>query len=113
MKSLPCIEEKNCRKNQIKQIYPNLRKRRVFIRECNGPQRKVIKKRRFEPCHNILGSFLVFGILVDRIVTISCPGGQINTMCSPEVVCDIWWNNPNRYGHQICTLYKLETKCVN
>ena len=83
------------RKGRIHQIYSILRARRVYIRECYGPRRKIIKKRRSEPCHNvILGSSLVFGVFVDQTVTISCPGGQITTMCSPEVVRDIWNYNP-------------------
>ena len=83
------------RKGRIHQIYSILRARRVYIRECYGPRRKIIKKRRSEPCYNvILGSSLVFGVFVDQTVTISCPGGQITTMCSPEVVRDIWNYNP-------------------
>ena len=117
------------RKGRIHQIYSILRARRVYIRECYGPRRKIIKKRRSEPCYNvILGSSLVFGVFVDQTVTISCPGGQITTMCSPEVVRDIWNYNPkklivmrwtnklfdrNGTDAKLCTLYKLEMKCGN
>ena len=80
------------RKGRLNEIMTNLNRRGCTVEKYNKPYRKIIKppKHRshsFENC--ILGSSLVFGVFVEKTITISCPGGSVSTLCAPAISHEI------------------------
>ena len=82
---------------RIEAIKRTLRKRRCFSYTKYRPKRRIIMKKvnmNIENC--ILGSSLVYGIFIDNTVTISCPGGQVSTLCSAGVQEELEYFKPKR-----------------
>ena len=94
------MESKNRRKLRIDTIKSNLSLMSCLVFEKSKQYRRVIvdKEHQFQRRTCILRSSLVFGVLIQNTVSISCPGATMSTMSSQSLFKEVFDRMTEKYA---------------